>query len=425
LDSLFCRKCAAAFTDLDRDSARTSNDALVAEGMVLFHEGKIDDAMAIGEHCVTVDPDSIAALSLKGVCLERVGKIGEALEAYERIVELKPDSALDRIKLNQIRNSLAAPLVTAPAKRNYIPAIGAAVSMLLVIVLGASFGFANRPQSVATQEDPRTQEKMVAFGVPGTSPGQSLNDNSRSNPQTNFQQNPPNNPNGVESPTNSGSNQQGLPVLPKPDGMAFQRPDNGGSSNMSVEPIRPNVPQSLQGSIGNSRPSSGDSLPGISNSDPSLSAAKPPDQATNPPKSDSSKVPAKEPAKDAPKEPEKNDGYIEIAPSNGGQRPGGSQSLDQNESIGLIRSGNAQFEMGQYASAILSYERALRRGGDPGRVNQRLAQSYERTGRFPEAARAYQRAIGAYELALKAGGDGEYLRGAIESCRAGPQRIAN
>jgi len=121
LDSRFCKHCgnelpAETVRDAKSDLGRT-----VAQGYVLFNEGKISEALQVAELGIRQDPTLSTALSLKGMCHERMDQLGEALECYEQVVDLNPDSALDRLKVNQLRNLIAtrsAAIEMGPAEPN-------------------------------------------------------------------------------------------------------------------------------------------------------------------------------------------------------------------------------------------------------------------------------------------------------------------
>jgi len=91
---------------------------------------------------------------------------------------------------------------------------------------------------------------------------------------------------------------------------------------------------------------------------------------------------------------------------------------DGNAVTALVRTANAQFEVGNFAQAAANYERALRSGADPGTVNQRLGQAYERQGRRADALAAYDRSVQALENAIAGGrGDSDRLRNVLESVK--------
>ncbi len=136
-------------------------------------------------------------------------------------------------------------------------------------------------------------------------------------------------------------------------------------------------------------------------------------------------------------------GDLKIEPTNGGQRPSGDDpvpdgtstnerkaepedpmqgieiKVHKNAAVGnsgsqdagasggglttLMKAAREQFMLGKWASAASMYEKALRAGGDPGSVNQRLGQCYSKLGRTSEAMAAYSRAESALQSAVSGG----------------------
>jgi tetratricopeptide (TPR) repeat protein len=95
-----------------------------------------------------------------------------------------------------------------------------------------------------------------------------------------------------------------------------------------------------------------------------------------------------------------------------------SGSVGANGVEALVRTARQQYQLGNWASAATSFERALRAGADPGSNNQRLAQCYEKLGRNSDAVGAYNRAIEAYQSDVNSGsGDKSRLQAALDSCR--------
>jgi tetratricopeptide (TPR) repeat protein len=68
-----------------------------------------------------------------------------------------------------------------------------------------------------------------------------------------------------------------------------------------------------------------------------------------------------------------------------------------------MKAAQEQYLVGQFAKAASLYEQALRAGGDPGRVNQRIGQCYERLGKTSEAIAAYTRAEANLQSAVNSG----------------------
>jgi Tfp pilus assembly protein PilF len=403
LDSVFCRRCGTSLPDTEVAAAREKNEELVAEGVRLFQEGRTDEALAIAENAMASDPESVTALALKGMVEERRGRLAEALECYERIVELHPDSTLDKIKLNQLRNALAsrASAASGPESRR-LAWIGGLGAGLLVVGLGGAIAMLRpKAEPVAAQQPVRETPKVERFA--------DANPNASANPPSNPEQ-PASNPapdTPVQSPSQSPAAQAPAPDRATPD--------------RSPAPILPPVGRNASlPSVGQ-----GNVSPGFAPLDPGAEPVQvDPRPLTNPPApaSDSRTQdpdpaaarpnPAVQPTSEEPKP------IMEINVRRG-SAPGRSTSAgDGNAATALVRTGNAQFEVGNYAQAAATYERALRSGADPGTVNQRLGQAYERQGRRADALAAYDRSVQALENAIASGrGDTERLRNVLESVK--------
>jgi tetratricopeptide (TPR) repeat protein len=388
LDSTFCKRCGTAIPADEIQAGKEKLDALIQEGVHAFNEGRTGEATAIADTAVQNDPSSPQALSLRAMCHERAGELAEAVECYERVVALNPDAAIDRLKLNQVRNALATrPLTEGPDRR--VAIIGAAAAVVLVLSIGILVAKVNqgagRPAPVAMVQEPRYEEPLASGFVAPTAPEVVAPEA----PVVSAPQNLPPDTVGaigtrVESPpapaaapARSGAPASGRqPWLPPASGMALPRVEDG-VGEMTIRPVTPNV----SGVIGGTTPSSGGSgRPAIVDPDPQPAA---PPSATR---------------------EEENPGIIEINVTSGNrQLPGGSQSVGANGLEALVRVARDQFQLGNYAAAASSYERALKMGGDPATINQRLGQAYERLGRTGDAINAYNRAAAAYEAALNSG----------------------
>lgn len=407
LDSVFCRRCGTSLPDTEVAAAREKNEELVAEGVRLFQEGKTDEALAIAETAMASDPESVTALALKGMVEERRGKVAEALECYERIVELHPDSTLDKIKLNQLRNALAsrATAASGPESRR-LAWIGGLGAGLLVVGLGGAIAMLRpKTEPVAVQEPVRETPKVERFA--------DASQNASANPPANPEQGSGSPP--AETPAQTPA--QNPATNPVDQNPAANRSTNDRSSAPILPPVGRNA--SLP-SVG-----TGNANPGFSPLDPGAEPVQiDPRPLTNPPVATSesrSQDPDPGPTRPAattqpvPEEPKP---IMEVNVRRGAAPNRANSGGDGNAVTALVRTANAQFEVGNFAQAAANYERALRSGADPGTVNQRLGQAYERQGRRADALAAYDRSVQALENAIAGGrGDSDRLRNVLESVK--------
>jgi tetratricopeptide (TPR) repeat protein len=395
LDSRFCRSCgdpldAAALADAKSEAAET-----VAEGQRLFGAGRNAEAKALAAQVVADDPANVAALALLGDCLEREGFFAEALDCYERLVVLNPDSALDRIRLAQIRRRVQGGARNARLGDDRRMAVLAAVAAgVLLFSAGSALVLATRPQAQAAYE-----ESGSASAAPFTGPSPVPLSGNQGNPATQ----PPaaEEPSGSAEPANAGSQ-------PAPGGVVVRRDSRPvGATSLRNPTGRPALPDS-----GSYRPIdpftvTPENLPRETGS-PTVARTAPDE-----PKPVQDEPPAAQEGRRA---------VVDVRPSQGNSRAvGGSSTVDRdqaNEVETLLRVGRQHQVGGDHRQAAAAYERALARGADPATTQQRLGQVYEKQGRKAEAASAYRRAAAAFEQKLKDGkGDRKLLESQAEACR--------
>lgn len=392
LDSRFCRGCGLAL-DVDAVAAqRAKAAAIVAEGQQLFGAGRIEEARVLANQVVSDDPENVAGLALLGDCLERDGFVAEALECYEHVVLLNPDSALDRIRLVQLRKKASAP-APAPASRDRRLALAASIAAgVLLLSAGSAIVMATRPApdsaQVAQAGDPADIQVFSGSSpVPrpsGITPGEGQ-------PETESAQ--PLEPGGAEPSTAVSTagivRRDSRPVLSPRTGNPTGRPARPDSG--SYRPINP-----------------------FSVTPETLPPVQPPVANTSPDE-------PKPVVEESRARPEARRAVVDVRPSQGsGRNIGGSTTVDQdqaNEAETLLRVGRQHQVSGDHRQASAAYERALSRGADAATTNQRLAQAYEKQGRKAEAASAYRKAAAAFEQKLKEGkGDRKLIESQIEGC---------
>jgi tetratricopeptide (TPR) repeat protein len=400
LDSKFCKNCGVIVPEHDLTEAQVKLDELISEGMHAFNEGRTEDASAIAEVAVDTNPSSVAALSLRGMCFERSGHLAEALECFEKIVVLNPDSALDKIKVNQLRNQMAHKAAVPEAKVDrrvaLAAAAGAAVLVACIGSIAAIVTGGSRQQPVVLEAEGSQQAGYYAqaFTPPpqgSAAPHASTHEQPSGEAATQEQALPQQQQQtGVIRPPLDGMRIGS--TLPSPGADGFRPFTPPGTGSISITPA--NEPQTLPQPQPNN---SGPVRPPSMDPEPTMTA---PLQA--------------EPPKESP-------GIIDIRVNEG--RKGAAPSTapesgsSANRAEALARTGNQQLLSGNYQAAARSFEQALQAGGNPGSINQRLGQCYEKLGRNSDAIAAYTRAVAAYEAAIKAQGANSGLTAALEACR--------
>ncbi|MBX3117711.1 MAG: tetratricopeptide repeat protein [Fimbriimonadaceae bacterium] len=398
LDSAFCKHCGEAADATAVASEKQKIEELVAEGFRLFNEGRVDEARLIAEKSIEELPEYTNALSLMGMCHERAGELNEALMCYEKIVEFNPDSALDKIKITQLRNMIAAKLIAPPEPSRRGALIGAFAATLLVISVGVALaGF------ISSQNKP---DQRLAQNTPQSNLNSATNQNFQ-NPPNNQQNQPVNqqqpniqqpNTDTVQQPNNSAGNNGTGRITPNSN--VGEMPNVLGPLNPGLISIQPdNPPTGNNGNNGNTGNNGVVSDP----NPPVTGGVNDPDVVVDP-----------------PTKPPKKTGVIEITVDNGNKpNAGGSVPVEnnQNQMQALMQTARQQYLTGKYDLAAKTYEQALRAGADSATTNQRLGQCYEKLNRDSDAIQAYSRAVQAAQSQMANGGNKERLQNLIDSCQ--------
>jgi tetratricopeptide (TPR) repeat protein len=403
LDSMFCKVCGREVPEAKRLSAREENNRLVTEGYSLMGEGRTDEAALIARGALENDPNSAGALSLLGMVAEREGDMVAALEFYERVLILNPDSALDKVKVNQLRQALSRKVNAAPAPDRKLALAGFAAATLLMTALGAIVAtMTTRPVAASTPNEEKqtlVASNMSPFAV--MNPGKPTVGNQTQTQQQQTTGNPNDvqrlteeNQGGNAEPNNEGNRQrpvqsrvgeqpnwrsnrnQRVGTLPNPSANGASQPV-GNDNDSTEQEVRPWVPPNV-----NIERSGGN--------DPNEPTA---DNRGSAVASNSGNAGATAPSNPS----NEKKGVIMIRrrdnPSGNG---GGGQEVPENDPNGAeaaLRTGRAQQLSGNFEGAARSYEQARRMGKDDGNTNQKLAIANERRGKKSEAIAAYQRAI--------------------------------
>ena len=385
LDSTFCKHCGTAVPEDERQLALVKHEELVQAGFDMLRENRAAEAMLVAEQAVLEFPTSPGALSLKGMCHEGRGEVAEALDCYEKVVELKPDSALDKIKVNQLRNLMVAKAAEAPASQDRKGALLVAACVAVFLGFG---GFAlvralGRPQQVAMQDvkptpsvvpdtrslgftdDPR-QRGIDNQGVSPTSAPPSANPGDLTRPS------PSQNPVRTPEPAT------GLPTA-RADG-TLPDPNNPGGE---VRPVNPTVPNGFN-----------------PNRTPAPRTTDDPNERVIGDNPTASPTPSPSPT-----------GIIEVRPHSGNSGGGGdlAPATGGNGLKAVLAAARSNYQLGKYAEAARGFERAIDMGGGTASNYQRLGDCYRALGRNSQAIGAYERAADLHEAAGNAAG--------AESCR--------
>jgi tetratricopeptide (TPR) repeat protein len=331
-----------------------------------------------------------------------MGQVAEALECHERVLALDPDSMIDKIKVNDLRNLLVARSSIAATPDRRMAIVGAVAAFVLVasigIVIAKSGGSSDAVAMNKPVTNPIADSNVSRFTAPVVPPGAAT------------QKDP--------AATNAPVNNQGNTQPPQSATAAEREP----VSNVSLPPASAdNRLPHVNGPIGGNdavgavkleiSPDVKKQLENQQAKDAAATTQRPPSGETGDPDPEA-----------VPPQKQQAPGIMEITVvSRDGKPTGDSQNnsgMHVNGVEALLRTARNQYQVGEYASAAIAYERALRAGADPASSNQRLAQCYEKLGRNSDAVAAYGRAVDAFQADLNAGrGDKARLSSAIDSCK--------
>lgn len=451
LDSRFCRLCGEAFSVDAVASAKAEMDQLVADGRKLLNDGRISEAILLAQTALETDAAEPGALALLGDCYERSGEPKRALEYFERAVAADPNAALEKIKIDHLRRSLAsdsslADTQSAPTWRAWGAAIAAT---LLVASIGAVIAVNTRDAQAKTKQPSTSSEStMPAVGpFPATTSGPldtavGVQPEGEADPATDETK-------AATDEAKPKTQEQPKVAKPKPQKQPAPRDEPQG-----MNPDRPSEPRDV-GQVASNTPK----VPRVSTPDPSgfvpvnlgnprisiirNDAQKEPEK--QPEKQPDKAQPTKGNPKDADPAPKKQDpkpfnpGMIDIRPSKdnartvGGSevikdtgntniRPSANQPKDPNAGItgakALMKVAQQHMLTRNFAAAADAYEKALKAGASPLTVYQRLGQCYQELGRRADAINAYSKAIRAMESAAAGNpARAEQLQVSIDACK--------
>jgi len=417
LDSKYCRRCGTEIPLNELQEAQIKLDALVAEGINAFNQGRTDEALAIAESALAANPSMVNALSLASDCHARRHEYARALEYADQIVDQNPDSELDRIKRNQLRTQLEKSLEVPPGPDKRLALVAALAAVVLFGSIGAFVVKMQQDSAARLAEQQATNAQLVASngatGMGGPNVGATESDAGATNPQ------PQAAPENVQTPpvTNvpQGQNDRGAgmepPVVrPNPIGGTGLPPFRGSSLPMAQENGNTQIQPLDPGGMGRNDPTSNPPQP------PPTRPGGDPDPVTNSSGSQGG-------GSVTPPEPDPGQIDIKIRSGSSNARPnpaggGGVSVPDANGATALLRTAREQQQAGNLTGAAGSYEKALAAGGDPITINQRLGNIYSQLGRNAEAVASYERAMNAARAAANAGNNAERNRAIADSCQA-------
>jgi tetratricopeptide (TPR) repeat protein len=430
LDSLFCRRCGAGFSEDLLKEEQAKLEASVAKGMDLLHDGEVSEAFVIAEASILTNPAYPLGYALKGMAHEKRGELAQALDCYETVVSLNPDSAIDRIKLNQLRTVIQNRANQTPEPDRRTAALIAVASVILFAGIGwglVELSKAGKSETVSTgagdrfaQNGPYNPGLGVNPGVvqpnqTGVDPAGKVPQNGAN--QTNSQPNP-----GDVPPVRNGQQDRG-------NGQRTGFPGNIPRPTMTGElpPAPVDFSGPIQGDV-NTNQGNGSQAANQGNSGRNTNPVNPP---VVDPRRDGGRD--EDPEPDINQKSRKDPGRIEIVPSAGQNTgpaiPGGGAVVTDRDPVpsnndgrgqeNYRRIGDQQYQSGNLENAAKSYEQALAGGGDRASISMRLGDVYKRLRRTADAANAYRNAIEAYEDRLKRGvGDAEQTKQTLTRLRS-------
>jgi tetratricopeptide (TPR) repeat protein len=381
LDSTFCKRCGTGLSEEELATARVELEKIVAEGFSAVAANKIEEAYAIAESAVSADPSSVQALTLKSACHERRGEVAEALECAEKIVELNPNSELDKIRRNQLRSALASAVRSRPYPGKWVAVLGGASVGVLILCCGIVFA-----RSGARQAD----QNRVALNQPA----QTTADLGRIDPTLTPEAPASQPPAPTTQPQQSAPQRVAAPAKSPDDTNEVDQPAPSRRSTAEALPQR----------------SSG-TLPSV-DPDPTQVDVQPVEPSTVP---QTSPAPAPKVTKpntgDPQPQPEASapvfdPGQIDIRLHGGSRRiaSAGSESVSgADQAHAFAKTAENEYQIGNYSAAAIHLEQALKNGGDPVSLNERLGLSYDNLGRKSDAVSAFQRAVDAASTEIRSG----------------------
>jgi len=78
-----------------------SKEELYDQGVDLFADGKLEDALACYEQALAIDPAYVDAWHAMAMAYNELGRHDRAIEAGKRLVELTPDDVLAHTSLSR------------------------------------------------------------------------------------------------------------------------------------------------------------------------------------------------------------------------------------------------------------------------------------------------------------------------------------
>lgn len=431
VDSTFCRGCGHPLDEADVMAACEQIERAVAGGYTQYNDGNVDSAIGIALKCLEWDRNSSSAASLLAMCYERKGQVADALKSYERVLELNPNSALDKIKVEQLRSRLGERKKLAIDFSGDKPKLIAAACALGFLILGLGYSFTNR----GPKADARVAENMPAVTSEPAPTLKPVTDSGAGQPQqqpvtqTPAQANVPPTTNTVmpvqglantqptDNPTDTATKSE---TVLQPEKTLKKKPesvyDPGEPDNREGDDPVPSNPQPKRPEVVAIR----DPEP----VHPTIAVRPPHVQQDRTPKSDPDPTPVGSgPSTTTQPQPAKDPAVMEItnvSPRKKPTTPNGSEPVisAKNKVVVLMQAGAESYQAGNYARAAKSFEGVIGSGGETAKVRYRLAQSYERLGKRTDAAKSYRRAADLYSAQMKNSANKERLKNLVEVCQS-------
>ena len=144
-DAQFCSECGTRFAGARARPATSTREPheLVRQASELKDRGQLEVAIELCRRAVLTEPRHRGAHALLGLLYERKGQTASAIREYRVVLEIDPNSTAEREKLDILLHgdrddtgAAAVPMGGWRAQPWYLPALGAGVVALALIVIG-------------------------------------------------------------------------------------------------------------------------------------------------------------------------------------------------------------------------------------------------------------------------------------------------
>ena len=372
-ESKYCKHCG---NPLGVDPGPEPVDVLLEHSYQARLKGDTEKALAMCKLVLIKTPNHTSALALLGQLYETLGNKEEAIAAYEQVVRLNPGSIADRIKLDQLKGTVAHVAPHIPAiEKNHPPQQknNAVFTLILVNVLVLALIGTGLALIVSLTRPPAEHAQL-----PAASP--TANSRKSASPQAASQ-------NVASAPVYPFS----LPptIIYTPPSTSSYAPANINPASTLPDPAKPPVPLAAAHSPAKSSAAPGHFVIDVGSSQSShvASAITPPDT------------------------------HSHISISVGGSS---SQALqpDHTSRSYMAMAENEQLAA-HYQRAVSAYQDALPTAGDEtGFIYQQIGSCYQRLTKRSLAIQNYQNAIAAFNKMIAANRHINQAKAGILVCQA-------